>query len=58
MVLARRRFEVFWGWAYRFEAYPTAPKRLRGYYALPVLWRGQVIGSANAAVREARLEVR
>ena len=53
VVWDRRRFELFWGWAYRFEAYTPAPKRKLGYYALPLLWRDQVIGWANAAVRGA-----
>lgn len=57
VVWDRERFERFWGWGYRFEAYTPAKKRLRGYYALPMLWRGQVIGWANAAVREGRLQV-
>lgn len=56
VVWDRRRFELFWGWAYRFEAYTPAPKRLRGYYALPLLWRDQVIGWANLAVQGAQLE--
>ena len=47
LVWDRRRFEVFWGWAYRFEAYTPAPKRKFGYYALPLLWRDQVIGWGN-----------
>ena len=50
VVWDRRRFEAFWGWAYRFEAYTPAPKRVRGYYALPLLWRGQVIGWGNVSV--------
>lgn len=50
VVWDRRRFELFWGWAYRFEAYTPAPKRRLGYYALPVLWHEQVIGWANATV--------
>ena len=50
VVWDRRRFELLWGWAYRFEAYTPAPKRLRGYYALPLLWRDQVIGWGNLAV--------
>ncbi|MBA4106920.1 MAG: cytoplasmic protein [Pirellula sp.] len=57
VVWDRQRFEHFWGWAYRFEAYTPAPKRVRGYYALPMLWRGQVIGWANAAVRNGRLQL-
>jgi uncharacterized protein YcaQ len=55
VVWDRRRFELFWGWAYRFEAYTPAAKRLRGHYALPLLWREQVIGWANLAVRDGRL---
>jgi hypothetical protein len=50
VVWDRRRFELFWGWAYRFEAYTPAPKRVRGYYALPLLWRDRVIGWGNLAV--------
>jgi uncharacterized protein len=55
IVWDRRRFEVLWGWAYRFEAYVPAPKRKRGYYALPLLWHDQVIGWANAGTQDGRL---
>ena len=47
VVWDRRRFELLWGWAYRFEAYTPASKRKLGYYALPLLWRDRVIGWAN-----------
>lgn len=47
VVWDRRRFEIFWGWAYRFEAYMPAPKRKLGYYALPLLWHERVIGWGN-----------
>jgi uncharacterized protein len=57
IVWDRRRFELMWGWAYRFEAYVPASKRVRGYYALPLLWRDRVIGWANAAVQDGRLMV-
>ena len=50
VVWDRRRFELFWGWAYRFEAYTPAPKRKLGYYALPLLWHDRVIGWGNASV--------
>lgn len=56
IVWDRPRFERFWGWAYRFEAYTPAPKRVRGYYALPMLWRGDVIGWANLAVQDGVLQ--
>jgi uncharacterized protein YcaQ len=51
VVWDRDRFEQFWGWAYRFEAYTPAPKRVRGYYALPLLWRDQVIGWGNLSIK-------
>ncbi len=55
VVWDRRRFELLWGWAYRFEAYTPAPKRVRGYYALPLLWRDQVIGWGNLAMADGAL---
>jgi uncharacterized protein YcaQ len=57
VVWDRRRFELFWGWAYRFEAYTPAPKRKFGYYALPLLWREQVVGWANVSSGSGGLEV-
>jgi hypothetical protein len=47
VVWDRRRFELFWNWRYRFEAYTPAKKRKLGYYALPLLWRERVIGWGN-----------
>jgi uncharacterized protein YcaQ len=57
VVWDRRRFEHLWGWPYRFEAYTPAAKRLRGYYAMPLLWGDAVIGWANANVEGKRLNV-
>ena len=51
----RTRFELLWGWAYRFEAYTPAPKRKVGYYALPLLWRDRVIGWGNLSVKNGAL---
>jgi uncharacterized protein len=51
----RRRFEMFWGWPYRFEAYTPAPKRKLGYYALPLLWHDRVIGWGNLAIVDGTL---
>jgi len=56
VVWDRRRFELFWRWAYRFEAYTPAAKRKLGYYALPLLWRDRVIGWANLSVKQGRLQ--
>ena len=50
IVWDRRRFELLWGWAYRFEAYTPVAKRKLGYYALPLLWRDQVIGWGNVTL--------
>jgi uncharacterized protein len=55
VVWDRRRFEIFWGWPYRFEAYTPAAKRVRGYYALPLLWRDEVVGWGNLSVADGRL---
>lgn len=51
VVWDRRRFELFWSWPYRFEAYTPAAKRRFGYYALPLLWRGKVLGWANLSIK-------
>jgi uncharacterized protein YcaQ len=56
VVWDRRRFEILWGWAYRFEAYTPAHKRMLGYYALPLLWRDRVIGWGNVSVKNATLQ--
>jgi uncharacterized protein YcaQ len=54
VVWDRRRFELFWGWPYRFEAYTPVVKRKLGYYALPLLWRDAVIGWANVTLKDRR----
>jgi len=57
LVWDRSRFEHLWGWPYRFEAYVPAKKRVRGYYALPLLFGTQVIGWANLSVKSGQLDV-
>lgn len=49
IVWDRRRFTLLWNWAYKFEAYTPPAQRQLGYYALPMLWRGDVIGWANVS---------
>lgn len=56
VVWDRDRFELLWGWVYRFEAYTPAPKRKLGYYAMPLVWRDRVIGWGNLAVRDGGLQ--
>ena len=56
VVRDRARFELLWGWVYRFEAYTPAPKRKLGYYALPLLWRDRVIGWGNLSMKNGELK--
>jgi uncharacterized protein YcaQ len=56
VVWDRKRFELLWGWSYRFEAYTPPAKRVRGYYALPLLWRDRVIGWGNLSVVNGELK--
>jgi len=56
VVWDRRRFQLFWGWEYKFEAYLPAHKRRMGHYAMPMLWREHVLGWANLKVISGRLK--
>jgi uncharacterized protein YcaQ len=55
VVRDRDRFELLWNWVYRLEAYTPSAKRKLGYYALPMLWRDQIIGWGNLSVKDAKL---
>jgi hypothetical protein len=57
IVWDRRRFELFWEWPYRFEAYTPVHKRKFGYYALPLLWRDRVVGWGNVSSAGGRATV-
>ncbi len=57
LVWDRARFEHLWGWRYRFEAYVPATQRVRGYYAMPLLWRDEIIGWANVGAKKDLLDV-
>jgi uncharacterized protein YcaQ len=56
LVHDRWRFERLWGWTYRFEAYTPVRKRKLGYYAMPLLWRDEVIGWVNLSVKNKELK--
>ena len=58
LVWDRRRFEHFWGWPYRFEAYAPVAKRKLGYYAMPLMWRDDVVGWVNISSRGGKLSVK
>ena len=58
IVWDRRRFELLWGWTYKFEAYTPPAQRRFGHYALPLLWGDRVVGWGNATlVDKAGLDV-
>jgi len=56
----RERVHRLWGFFYRIEIYVPGPKRTHGYYSLPLLHDGQLIGRVDlkshreAGVLEAR----
>lgn len=55
IIYDRRLTESLWDFHYRWEVYVPLQKRVRGYYALPLLHRGEFIGHADVkADREAR----
>jgi uncharacterized protein YcaQ len=56
VVWDRRRFQLFWGWEYKLEAYVPAHKRRMGHYAMPMLWGEQILGWANLKVVDRRLQ--
>ena len=55
VVWDRRRFQLFWGWEYKLEAYLPAHMRRMGHYAMPMLWGEEVLGWANLKVIDGRL---
>ena len=56
----RARAARLFGFDYRIEVYTPGPKRVHGYYTLPILHDGHLIGRVDAKTHRAerRLEVR
>lgn len=59
VVWDRKRAEQLFGFSYRLECYTPAPKRQFGYFVLPLLHRGQLVGRMDAKMhrRAAVLEI-
>src|SRR5215213_7738852 len=60
LVWDRARALAMFGFDYRIECYTPAPKRRYGYFTLPILWRGRLIGRLDpkAHRKEGRFEVK
>jgi uncharacterized protein YcaQ len=56
----RERTKRLFGYDYRIEVYTPGPKRVHGYYTLPIYQDGQLLGRVDAKTHRAerRLEVR
>ncbi|MDR2012944.1 MAG: winged helix DNA-binding domain-containing protein [Rhodanobacter sp.] len=53
VVWDRERAATMFGFDYRIECYTPAPKRRYGYYVLPVLYRGRLVGRLDAKAHRA-----
>jgi uncharacterized protein len=60
VVWDRERAAELFGFDYRLECYTPAPKRRYGYYVLPILDRGRLVGRLDAKAHraEARFEIK
>ncbi|BBQ84573.1 hypothetical protein WP3W18E02_31020 [Klebsiella sp. WP3-W18-ESBL-02] len=48
VVWDRKRAEQFFNFTYRLECYTPAPKRQYGYFVLPLLHRGEIVGRMDS----------
>jgi uncharacterized protein YcaQ len=53
VVWDRERASAMFGFDYRIECYTPAPKRRYGYYVLPILHRGKLVGRLDAKAHRA-----
>jgi uncharacterized protein YcaQ len=53
LVWDRERAATMFGFDYRIECYTPAPKRKYGYYVLPILHRGRLVGRLDAKAHRA-----
>lgn len=47
LVWFRPRSEKLWNFHYRIEIYTPEPKRIFGYYTLPILHKGEIVGRVD-----------
>lgn len=53
VVWDRERASTLFGFDYRLECYTPEPKRVHGYFVLPILCRGELIGRLDAKAHRA-----
>ena len=54
VVWDRERAREFFGFDYTLECYTPAPKRRYGYFVLPILVRGRLVGRVDAKAHRAQ----
>ena len=57
LIIQRKRTELFFGYAHRFEAYVPKEKRLLGYFALPVLAGEDIVAAIDLKTDRKRREL-
>lgn len=57
VVWDRRRAEVLFNFSYRLECYTPAAKRKYGYFVLPLLHKGQLVGRIDAKMHRKQREL-
>jgi uncharacterized protein len=50
LIWHRGRMADLWGFHYRIEVYTPAPKRVYGYYTMPILHRGKLVGRLDPSL--------
>jgi uncharacterized protein YcaQ len=50
LIWHRGRMADLWGFHYRIEVYTPAPKRVYGYYSMPILHRGKLVGRLDPSL--------
>lgn len=58
LICDRRRTKRVFGVDYVLEAYKPPKQRLRGYFAMPILWRGRLVGYIDPRLERKRGVIR
>jgi hypothetical protein len=60
VIIQRKRLQQLFGFDYQIECYVPAPKRMYGYFCLPILWGERFVGRLDPKAHRAagRLELR